>query len=69
MARQRPRSDRRNDESDLLRAADQFGASWVVLDENRPEPLAPLVNNPNSNSRLRLRAQFGAVILLEIMPN
>jgi hypothetical protein len=55
-------------ESDLLRAAGQFGATWLVLDANRPEPLASLYTHPNSNSRLKLRAQLGNVIMLEIMP-
>jgi 4-amino-4-deoxy-L-arabinose transferase-like glycosyltransferase len=53
-------------DSDLLGAADQFGATWLVLDENRPEPLA-VYAQPDSVARLALRATFGSVYLFEIL--
>jgi 4-amino-4-deoxy-L-arabinose transferase-like glycosyltransferase len=53
----------------VLRAADQFGARWLVLDANRPEPLAALYANPDSDVHLALRAKFDAVIVLEITPD
>ncbi len=54
---------------DLLRAARQFGARWLVLDANRPEPLANLYANPSSERRLSLRATFDGVYVLEIHPD
>jgi 4-amino-4-deoxy-L-arabinose transferase-like glycosyltransferase len=56
------------DENDLLRAADQFGATWLVLDTNRPEPLAGLYAEPNSERRLIPAATFGSIFVLEIVP-
>ena len=56
-------------ESDLLRAADQFGARWVVLDANRPEPLAGVYAEPGSAERLRLHADFNHVYVFEILPH
>jgi 4-amino-4-deoxy-L-arabinose transferase-like glycosyltransferase len=55
--------------ADLLRAADQFGATWLVLDANRPEPLAGLYANPNSEQRFMVRSAIGQVLVLEIMPD
>ena len=55
------------DEVDLLRAADQFGATWLVLDANRPEPLAGLYAAPNSERRLIPAATFGSIYVLEIV--
>jgi hypothetical protein len=55
-------------EADLLRAADQFGATWVLLDANRPELLADLYANPDSVPRLTLRSAYGNVLVLKIMP-
>mgnify|MGYP006955653036 CR=1 FL=1 len=57
------------DETNLLRAADQFGVRWLVLDENRPELLASVYAEPDASERLKLRARFGTVIMLEIMPD
>ncbi len=57
------------DESDLLRAADQFGARWLVLDANRPEPLAGVYAEPGSTERLRLSADFNQVYVFEILPH
>ena len=55
------------DEIDLLRAADQFGATWLVLDANRPEPLAGLYAAPNSERRLIPATTFGSIYVLEIV--
>jgi 4-amino-4-deoxy-L-arabinose transferase-like glycosyltransferase len=57
------------DAADVLRAADQFGAKWLVLDANRPEPLAGLYANPDSNARFRVRSSVGDVFVMEIMPD
>ena len=56
-------------DTDLLRAADQFGARWVVLDANRPEPLAGVYAEPGSAERLRLHADFNQVYVFEILPH
>ena len=56
------------DEADLLRAADQFGATWLVLDPNRPEPLAAVYAAPDAEPRLRRAAAFGPSYVLEITP-
>jgi hypothetical protein len=56
------------DEADLLRAADQFGARWLVLDANRPEPLAALYAAPDSERRLIPAATYGSSHVLEIAP-
>jgi 4-amino-4-deoxy-L-arabinose transferase-like glycosyltransferase len=52
---------------DLLAAARQFGARWLVLDVNRPEPLANLYANPSSVPQLRLVAAFDSALLFEIV--
>jgi hypothetical protein len=57
------------DEADLLHAADQFGATWVVLDANRPAPLADLYANSDSVPHFMVRSAFGPVLVLEIMPD
>lgn len=56
------------DVNDLLNAAQQFGAKWLVLDANRPEPLAGLYAVPNSERQLKLRETFGPVQVYEIVP-
>lgn len=56
-------------EADLLRAADQFGATWLVLDANRPDPLANLYARPGSEPRFMVRLTLGPVLVLEIMPD
>jgi hypothetical protein len=53
----------------LLAAAQQFGAEWIALDDNRPAPLAGLYTDPGSDPRFEVREVFGPVIMLEIMPN
>ncbi len=50
----------------LLSAARQFGARWLILDANRPEPLAALYSDPNSVPQLKWRESFGSVYVLEI---
>jgi 4-amino-4-deoxy-L-arabinose transferase-like glycosyltransferase len=55
--------------AELLRAADQFGATWLVLDANRPEALAGLYANPDSERRFVVRSAVGPVLVLEIMPD
>jgi len=55
------------DENDLLRAADQFGATWLVLDTNRPEPLAVLYAAPDSQPRLIPAATFDSIYVLKIV--
>ena len=47
------------DVDDLLKAARQFGAQWVVLDVNRPAGLAELYANPASDPR------FGPAVLID----
>jgi 4-amino-4-deoxy-L-arabinose transferase-like glycosyltransferase len=56
------------DEVDLLRAADQFGATWLVLDVNRPEPLAGLYASPQTGQRLSRATAFGPIYVLKIVP-
>jgi hypothetical protein len=55
-------------ESDLLRAADQFGATWLVLDENRPEPLARVYAEPGATEHLKLSAEFNQANVYKILP-
>jgi hypothetical protein len=55
------------DVADVLRAADQFGAKWLVLDANRPEPLAGLYADPDSDARFKVRSVVGDVLVMEIM--
>jgi hypothetical protein len=50
----------------LLAAARRFGAKWIVLDRNRPQALATLYADPDSDARLRLAAQFGATHLFRV---
>jgi hypothetical protein len=57
------------DVTDVLRAADQFGARWLVLDANRPEPLADLYANPEAGPRFMVHSVVGPVRVLEIMPD
>ncbi len=52
--------------NDLLQAAQQFGARWLILDANRPEPLAALYLAPNAEPRLKVRATFGPAYLLQV---
>jgi hypothetical protein len=42
----------------LLAAARRYGATWVVLDANRPAALAGLYDQPSSDSRLILAQTF-----------
>ena len=46
-----------------------LGQRWLVLDANRPEPLASLYANPDSERRFRVRSAVGPVLVLEIMPD
>ncbi len=55
------------DVHDLLAAARQFGARWLVLDANRPEPLADLYANPASAPQLQPTATFGPTLIFEIV--
>jgi len=50
----------------LLDAARRFGAKWLVLDANRPAPLAALYDDPDSDPRLKLFATFDGTSLFEI---
>jgi len=50
----------------LLDAARRFGAKWIVLDANRPVPLAALYDDPNSDPRLKLSATFGSTYLFTV---
>lgn len=57
------------DEADLIAAAQRFGAEWVVLDANRPEPLARLYAAPERDPRFRVAALIeGAQVLQVIAP-
>ena len=42
--------------------------TWLVLDANRPEPLAALYAAPDSEPRLIPAATFGPIHVLEIVP-
>ncbi len=58
----------------LLAVADRYGARYLVLDSNRPQPLAQLYAGDVSHPRLRTVHSFShhparAVILLEIVPS
>ena len=50
----------------LLAAARRFGAKWVVLDQNYPQPLAALYSNPQLSPHLIPVATFGKTVLFEI---
>lgn len=52
----------------LLAAADRYGARYVLLDRNRPRPLAPLYDGQAPNPRLRSVARWGDVILYVVVP-
>ena len=54
------------DADTLIAAARRFGAQWLVIDANRPAPLAALYADPNSDSRFKLSATFGGTHLLQI---
>lgn len=57
------------DEAALLAAARRFGAGWVVLDQNRPAPLAGLYAAPDSSADFSLLATFdGAHVLKVVAP-
>jgi hypothetical protein len=51
----------------LVSAARQFGAQWIVLDVNRPAPLADLYADPSRDPRLRWRVRFEGVNVLEVI--
>lgn len=55
------------DVDDLLSAAKQFGAHWLVLDANRPEPLAGLYADPEAVPQLKWRASFGSSHVFEVV--
>lgn len=50
----------------LLAAARQFNAKWLILDANRPTPLAPLYDDPQLDPRLKLSATFDRAYLFQI---
>jgi hypothetical protein len=54
------------DMNTLMDAARRFGAHWLVLDANRPAPLAALYADPNLDARLKLAATFDRTYLFEI---
>jgi hypothetical protein len=54
------------DEIELLKAADQFGARWLVLDANRPAQLAAVYEQAITVVRLKLRQAFDSVRIYEI---
>ena len=56
------------DVQDLLSAARQFSARWVVLDQNRPAALAALYADPVSDPRLKWQATLDQSEILEIVP-
>jgi hypothetical protein len=55
------------DIKDLLNAAQQFGARWLILDTNRPEQLAALYIQTDTEPQLRLRQVMGPVQIYEII--
>jgi hypothetical protein len=50
----------------LLAAADRYGVSYVVLDVNRPQPLARLHSGLESNARLERICEFGATVVYQL---
>jgi hypothetical protein len=50
----------------LLRAADQFGATWLVLDPNHVHELDEVYASPDNQPRLRLAARFNSILLFEV---
>ena len=56
------------DVADLLQAARQFGVRWLILDANRPEPLAALYAAPQQPSRLKWQESFGSAQVFAIEP-
>ncbi|HEY4721017.1 MAG TPA: hypothetical protein VII92_04170, partial [Anaerolineae bacterium] len=56
------------DKTMLLAVARQFGATWVVLDANRPTGLAELFANPASDPRFRLAALIDGAQVLQVIP-
>ena len=55
------------DVATLLRAADQFGARWLVLDQNHVHELDELYAAPENQVRLKLMATFDQIQLFEIV--
>jgi hypothetical protein len=53
--------------NDLLSAARQFGSRWLVLDANRPEPLAALYAQTDAEPQLILRATLERTQLYEVL--
>ena len=51
----------------LVEAARRFGAKWLILDANRPRPLAALYDDPNLDARLKLTQTFGKASVFEIV--
>ena len=51
----------------LLRAARRFGARWLLLDANRPEPLAGLYAEPSSDPRFKPASTFDGALIMEIV--
>jgi len=51
----------------LIEAARRFDAKWIVLDANRPVPLAALYADPDSDPRLELSATFERTYLFRIV--
>jgi 4-amino-4-deoxy-L-arabinose transferase-like glycosyltransferase len=54
------------DADTLIAAARRFGAKWLVLDANRPAPLAALYADPSSDPRFTLAATFDGTYLFKI---
>ncbi len=50
----------------LIDAARRFGATWLILDANRPAPLAALYDDPDLDARLKLFATFEQIYLFRI---
>jgi hypothetical protein len=54
------------DVSTLLRAADQFGATWLALDQNHVRELDDLYASPENQVGLHFRARFNSILLFEV---
>jgi hypothetical protein len=55
-----------SDVEGVLDAADRYGASYLVLDENRPIPLSALYAGVETHPRLRVVLRFNETIVYRI---
>jgi len=53
----------------LLQAADRYGATYLLLDQNHPSPLASLYTEREQHPRLKMVNKIGDIKVYEIAPN